>query len=174
MIAVLREKIQHAELQERVEVWQGLIQDFDSPPSYGKFQLVICLQTVLNYLLETADLERFADVVARHTTPGGHLVIDLVQKVAMQDQTVRNAEFHRVVSVHPLGNDRFRISETCRGKLNGESFDYHAENWTARYWQPDHVIALFEARGFRITRLPDFDSIAVGSTVHVFKRTGGV
>ena len=32
------------------------------------------LQTVLNYLLETADLERFADVVARHTTPGGHLV----------------------------------------------------------------------------------------------------
>jgi len=170
MVAVLREKVRQAELEQRVEVWQGLIQDFDHPAKHGRFQLVVCLQTVLNYLLETADLERFADVAVRHTSPTGHLVIDLAQRAAMmQGFDTNGAEIHRVVSVHPLGGDRFRISETCRGRLNGEQFDYHSDDWIARYWQPDDVIRVLAARGFHQTRRPEFDRIGVGSTVHVFK-----
>jgi len=173
MIAVLREKIRQAGLQERVEVWQGLIQDFDSPHKHNKFQLVVCLQTVLNYLLETADLERFADVAARHTSPTGHLIIDLAQRAAMTGGLNTNgAEIHRVVSVHPLGGDRYRISERCRGRLNGNTFSYTANDWTARYWEPDDVIRVLATRGFHHTRRPEFDRIGVGSTVHVFRKNG--
>lgn len=172
MIGVLRGKIQHAELQERVEVWQGLIQDYDSPPNYEKFQLVICLQTVLNYLLETTDLECFADVVARHTMPGGHLVIDLAKMEAMRDSPTANGEFFRMVKARSLGGDRFRISEVCCGNMSGELFAQHPEDWTARYWRPEAVIRPLEAKGFRVTQLPAFDRIAAGSTVHVFQKQG--
>jgi len=170
MIAVLREKIRQAELQERVEVWQGLIQDFDSPDKHGRFQLVVCLQTVLNYLLEDSDMMRFADVVARHTMPDGHLVLDLARIEAMQDTRTANGEFLRIVKARPLGNDRFRISEVGCGNMQGELFAHQPEDWTARYWQPSVVIRLLETRGFQVTQLPAFERIAAGSTVHMFKK----
>ncbi|MEN9576554.1 MAG: hypothetical protein RL514_4409 [Verrucomicrobiota bacterium] len=149
LLAILREKVEQLRLQERVEICQGLIQAFDSPPRHGKIHLIICLHAVLNYLLETADLERFADVAARHARPGGYLVIDLADKGVMVSQAILTPKFRRIQKVHPLGDDQFHISDTSRGYLFGEPFDFQAEDWTARYWQPEFVIRLLEARGFR-------------------------
>ena len=172
LLAILRKKVEQLRLQERVSICQGRIQAFDSPPRHGEIHLTICLHAVLNYLLETTDLERFADVAARHARPGGYLVIDLADKGVMVNQALQTQKFRRILKVHPLGDDLFHISHTSRGYLFGDSFDFQAEDWTARYWQPDFVIRLLEVRGFRHTRRPEFDRIGVGSTVHVFKWNG--
>lgn len=93
MIEVLRSKILKTNSEDRVDISRGLIQDFDSPPNHGRFELVICLQTVLNYLLEDEDLNRLADVAARHTSLGGHALIDFAKMETMRSVSFQTENF---------------------------------------------------------------------------------
>lgn len=171
MIDVLRSKIRKTNSEERVKISQGLIQEFDSPPDYGRFELVICLQTVLNYLLEDGDLNKLADIAARHTTFGGCVLIDFAEMKNMRSVYFSNEEFSRTIKVHSLGKDRFRVSEVSGGNMNGEVFTHQPQDLILRYWSVDTVTRIFESKGFKAIPVSSFAALKMsGSHFCAFRK----
>lgn len=140
MLKQLREK----DPESRVALCESRMQDFVGADDCD---LALCVFTVLLYLPDAHSLEASIEAAFRSLRPGGHLLIDIPQRVIFSSYERSAEEVDRRVTVKELGHDVFSYREelTVR-KPDGKSS--YSDEFLIRYWPADEVMRAMEKAGF--------------------------
>ncbi|MBP7652230.1 class I SAM-dependent methyltransferase [Candidatus Dependentiae bacterium] len=115
--------------------------------------MVLCLFTVLNYILDEDELEKTISIIKNSLVNNGYIFFDIAEKVFFNIRQLININrdyLQRKVIVNPTDvKDIYSYTEECGGIFNGQSFKY-TDEFKIRYWEPVTVINKFIDAGFEI------------------------
>ena len=125
----------------------------------SRFDLGLCVFTVLNYLVEEDDLRRLATVAASAVRPGGKLLVSFVANMApMMDvfnagpKTGQSPDGRcsavRNIRINPLQEARYEYHEESALTKDGATVSY-SDIFRLREWSREQIVATIEAAGFR-------------------------
>jgi SAM-dependent methyltransferase len=122
-----------------------------SPGNGGgaSFDLGVAIFTVLNYLVDEADIAALAGSLAARVRPGGHVIFDLAARRLFASALFESERLHREIDVRPLGANVFSYRDTGCGVFEGQRFEYE-ETFTFRFWRDDEVLPIFAASGLSV------------------------
>ncbi len=155
MVAELQKKlaVQPADMRGRVSVVHERIERYRSQER--RFDLVLCVFTVLNHLPDEASIEAFAHVAFQRLEPGGCLLMGLATDPVMvrgtnnADQAALNfAGLRRHLVLEARRDNRYNRDDRCEGTFNGERFRYReAFDWWI--WNPYSIKEIVKRVGFQ-------------------------
>jgi SAM-dependent methyltransferase len=154
---------------ERVTTVVGRMQDF---LSVDKFEMAICVFTVLLYLLDEESLERSIQAAADALRPGGLLLIDIPSRRVFQNYHRRTPEMNRSVIVLPQGGDLYRYEEATTVNPCGSAFSY-SDKFSIRYWEVEHVMKILANHGLSMVRHLTEAFSETGSQYFLMKKGNG-
>ena len=117
----------------------------------GRFDLALCVFTVVVYLLDEAALQAGLQAAHDSLRPGGRLLIDVPSRALFHDRRVRRRDLQRSVRVRPLGGGLFDYLERVRW-LGADGPAAYADRFTIRCWRLPQVLAAAAAAGFVFER----------------------
>jgi hypothetical protein len=123
------------------------------------FDLGLCVFTVLNYIVEKADIRHFASVAANAVHPGGKLLVSFIAKMAPmmghfndRPKSGKSPDGRcsavRNISINPLQETLYEYAETSKLTRDGEPHLY-PDKFRLREWSREQIVAAIEAAGFR-------------------------
>jgi SAM-dependent methyltransferase len=125
---------------------ESKMQDFQT---IDKFDMAICVFTVLLYLLDEDALQKSIAAAADALKTGGLLLIDIPDKAVFHSYRKRNAEIERYVTVTAQGDDLYCYEESTTVTSGGKSSSY-SDKFMIRYWEKEYVIKLMQSHGLVI------------------------
>lgn len=117
----------------------------------GRFDLALCVFTVVVYLLDEAALHAALQAAHDSLRPGGRLLIDVPTPELFHDRRVRRRNLQRSVRVQPLGDGLYDYRERVRWLGEGGPATY-VDRFTIRCWRLPQVLAAAAAAGFVFER----------------------
>jgi 2-polyprenyl-3-methyl-5-hydroxy-6-metoxy-1,4-benzoquinol methylase len=134
--------------------------------------LVICVFTVLSYMLYETVLEEEIKNIKNSLKESGYFLFDVPSKIFFNTQqliNIENKDFIRKVSLMPTDEESiYKYKEYCKGLWMDKNFEYEDE-FSIKYWDTKTVNSLLDKYGF--TKC-DFDLSKfsnTGSTYQLFQ-----
>ncbi len=123
------------------------VADIRELPVFGKFELVLALNDVVNYLLEDGDLERALTGMAANLAPGGLILFD-ANTLSLFESSFASGD-DKGMSVGDwrwVGqSERVEPGGTFEARLSGGEIPAHVHR--ERHWTPEQVRAAVEVTG---------------------------
>ncbi|MDQ3850373.1 MAG: class I SAM-dependent methyltransferase [Actinomycetota bacterium] len=135
--------------------------DMRELPDVGRFDLVLCLDDTVNYLLSEDDLGAAMRSVARVLETGGLLVFDVNTRVAYEGPFARDrvvSDPQRLVAWRGHGLQRHepqtaRATVEIFARLEGSELWQHAvSEHIQRHWRHDELTRALQAAGMALVR----------------------
>jgi SAM-dependent methyltransferase len=142
-----------------IQKFETTIQDFLPD---RKWEMALCVFTVILYLTDERQLDRACDVLARSLEKNGLLLIDIPYRDIFQGFVVDGEDFKRMVEVTPLYDDTYEYHEKSLFVSEGKQRLYE-EKFHIRYWPYKKVEERLRRRGF----VPEREEIA-----NIFRGSG--
>lgn len=111
------------------------MQDFRSAE---KFDLALCVFTVLIYFVEEDSLQKSLQAAADALRPGGLLLMDIPLRPLFQSNHIRTPGIDRDINIQPLGGGLYQYDETTTLQPAGRAFTY-SESFKIRHWPVQQV-----------------------------------
>jgi SAM-dependent methyltransferase len=160
MLAVLRNKAEQKGL--KIETVCCRMQDeLKSPP----FDLVLCVFTVLLYLLDESALNASFEGAAAALRPGGRLLFDIPSRQVFNSYRRASPEFERDVRVIPETEVVYRYEEHIRVRQGNDWVNYH-DSFKIRHWEQSQVVNALNHAGFSVER--DLGARFAGTGSHYY------
>ena len=161
MIEIARNKIQKMNLDVRLYTYD--IRNFSLNE---KFDAVICMFAVIDYLTENEDLQKAFDNVRKHMRKGGLFIFDfwygpavLTIKPSVKIKMVRNNDLKIIRMVTPELNS-FRHTSTSHYHLivfkRNKIIDEIEENHVVRFLFPQEIRHYLKENGFELLEISEF------------------
>lgn len=140
--------------QANIECVCKKMEDFDGG---GHFDVVLCVFSVLLYILDESSLRKSFDAARRALRPGGLLLLDIPGKILFNGYTTTGQQFDRTVSIVPEAGNLYRYTDELHFESeSGRGMDYH-DSFLIRYWSSDQALMFLQASGFELyEELADF------------------
>ncbi len=144
MLGVLERKAERDGLQ--IELANVPMADFRGD---GRFDVALCVFTVVSYILDEESLERSFRAVRQSLRTGGRFLLDVPASEVFQSTTVRKARIRRSVTISPRGDGVFSFSD--EGTLIDGGLERHfgPESFDIRSWTVDQVAQAVHRAGFQ-------------------------
>ncbi len=165
MLAIAREKVQAAALENRVTLVEGDMREFDLGKTFG---LVFIALNSLMHLERQAEQRQALASAARHLAPGGRLTVDLFNPhVALPDENQEGQLFLHCLNVLPSGGQllHFQSPRVDRASQVISMANYYDEiasdgqlrrlvaPFSLRYLMPGELELLIAAAGLELEAL---------------------
>jgi SAM-dependent methyltransferase len=135
-----------------------------------RYDLVLCVFTILNHLLKAADLKAFAQSAFRRLKPGGLLLFGMATEPVLVSgitpgPLARTGTFNldglrRHLQVQQTDGDAYTVTDTCWGTIQESPFRYR-DTYALRLWRPEVVMEVLRSAGLvRVTDDSDVSSLA--------------
>jgi len=144
------------ELRRRVTTCHRQIEHYRSRERHD---LILCVFTVVNHLLDEASIEAFAQMAFQRLRAGGYLVLGMVTKPVTQNTTVNLPGLRRQVDLEAQGEDKYRGTELCEGTFQKTRFKYR-ETFELCMWGPGEIQDVLHRAGFWQETDPDLGDLA--------------
>lgn len=180
MVAELRTKLAAllAEVRERVSIRRERIEHYRRRDQ--RFDLILCVFTVLNHLLNRADVEALAQTAFNRLKAGGSLLLGMMttpvplagtESPLRESGTFNLQGFRRQLDLEALGDDHYRLTDLCEGAFPpGETFRYR-EVRELCLWRPEMIGTIFRSAGFQRDQRHDAaDLVRMDAQCLVFRK----
>lgn len=131
--------------QVELRTVQSTMEDFESDE---RFEVALCVFTVLLYLLDEAALTKAAQAANNSLKSGGILLIDIPTKALFQGYSRTDQFIERSVSVAHRTGDTYSYRERLTVKEPSKEDLKYEDNFLIRYWRQEQVMCVFQASGF--------------------------
>ncbi len=138
----------------------------------ARFDIALCVFTVLSYFLDQATLGASFERAAAALRPGGYLLLDIPAKNLFSSFRRTGSEYDRDVQIIPETDVLFRYDETARILDDGHWVNY-SDSFKIRYWDQAHVLSVLENAGFVIEQDLSAQFAGSGSNYFLATRCGG-
>ena len=128
---------------------EARMQDFRSEQ---KFDLAVCVFTVITYLLDETDLRRAIMSAQNCLKPRGLLLLDVPSSQVFVSRNLQTDRIIRNVRIQPESGDLFNYSEEIVLIEAGCTDTLFADQFMIRVWPTDQVLGLARGCGFELVR----------------------
>ena len=111
-----------------------------------QYDLVICLFTTMNYIVDENSLRRSIEKIINSTKNGDKILFDLAERVAFKSYSAKILQGIRRVTITPLGNDIYEYQEKTYGVMNDKNFNY-SDIFNIKFWHSNFVEEIFNSFG---------------------------
>ncbi len=151
---------------EEINIVNCLMQDFQSEK---KFDMALCVFTVLTYILDDKSLKRSIQSAASALKPEGLLLIDIPSRYLFQSYSRKTQKIDRIVSIMPEDEVLYSYEESITVKCDDGNI-VTSDRFTIRYWDPEHVIDVLGRNGFSVLKDLSSTFAGTGSQYFLFKK----
>jgi SAM-dependent methyltransferase len=167
MLAQLQRKDQNNSIKTvcaRMEDFQG----------EGKFEMALCVFTVILYLLDEDALEKSFTAAYKALGPNGIILLDIPSEALFSGYAIRGPGFGRKVSVTPQNGSIYTYREELVVACDGGEATRYEDEFHIRYWAEQHILELLQKIGFVEGEDLTHHFSGAGSSYHKFKKPNRV
>ena len=149
MLEQLEKKKERHEGLNSLNTIRSTMQEFKNPKN-EKYDLALCVFTVVSYLLDEESLRKALSVAYDVLKPGGGLFLDIPHRVVFNSYRFNNNTVNRRVTVTNTEGDIYRYKEQLLVNNPNEDPAEYSDEFLIRYWSPQYVKELLGGIGFDI------------------------
>ena len=135
-----------------------------------KFDVALCVFTVLLYLLDDAALTNAAAAVHRSLKLGGRLLVDIPSRALFQGYSRSDHLIDRSVSVTQRSSETYTYQENLAVNGPNSKVSKYQDTFSIKYWPQDAVISVFEGAGFVLDADVSNHFAGAGASYHLMKK----
>lgn len=114
----------------------------------GKFDMALCVFTVILYLLDEDALEKSFTAAYKALRPDGIILLDIPSEAIFSCYSRREQGFDRKVSVTPCNGSIYTYKEELVVTGNDGEIVRYADEFQIRHWPQHHILKLLQKIGF--------------------------
>ena len=164
MLAQLKQKQQNGNIQTICSKMEGFTTD-------DKFDVALCVFTVLLYLLDKESLLKALSAACQSLKPGGILLIDIPSEGIFHGYSYNEDALKRSVSITEQGENIYKYSELIKIESGDGEEQRYQDEFTIRYWPKETVLEKLYEVGFSLEE--DLSEVfsGAGSSYYIMKKT---
>lgn len=143
MLAQLKQKQQNGKLQTICLKMENFTTD-------DKFDVALCVFTVLLYLLDEKSLLKALSAAYQSLNPGGILLIDIPSEGIFHGYSYNEDALERSVSIAEQGENIYKYSELIKIESGDGEEQCYQDEFTIRYWPKETVLENLYGVGFSL------------------------
>lgn len=124
---------------------EARMQDFRTEQ---RFDLAICVFTVVIYLLDEAELFQAITSARNCLKPGGLFLLDVPSSAVFGSRVRQTDRMVRTVSIQPVGGDVYEYREEIELLDNDGANAFYDDQFLIRAWAPEQVLDVARRCGF--------------------------
>jgi len=128
---------------------QSTMQDFQSGM---RFDLAICVFTVVIYLLEEIQLREALRRASDCLVPGGKLLLDVPSLAVFGSHRSHTRRVSREVAIEPIGADLHDYQECIKVLSEAGEEKIFSDRFTIRSWRPNEVLHAAQLCDLQLTK----------------------
>lgn len=139
------DQLQRKDKQKVIKSVCARMEDFRGE---GKFDIALCVFTVILYLLDEDVLKKSLAAAHDALRPGGILLLDIPSKEIFRGYSRRDSHFERKVSVNCDNGSIYTYREELEVTNNYGEVTRYEDEFQIRHWSRQQVIELLQKVGF--------------------------
>ena len=161
------EQLKRKDVGNLVDTIVSTMEDFQSEES---FDLVLCVFTVLIYLLDEIQLGKAVDSAYESCRSGGYMVMDIPSRGIFSGNYFENEGFKRKIKVEEIKDGLYQYDEQIK-IVNGAGEDVtYQDSFPIKYWEPAKILHLLEKKGFKMEEELSGYFAGSGSNYFLFRK----
>ena len=151
---------------ETISGFIGKMEDFETDT---RFDMAICVFTVLLYLLDETSLRASLEAAYKALRSGGYLLIDVPLRGIFNSFRSNTSLIQRDVTVTPEHDDIYLYEEKSTLTRDGHETLY-TDQFNIRYWNPEKVLQVLTETGFSLKEDISEDFTGSGSEYFLMQK----
>ena len=161
------EQLKRKDVGNLVDTIVSTMEDFQSEES---FDLVLCVFTVLIYLLDEIQLGKAMDSAYESCKCGGYMLMDIPSRGIFSGNQFENDGVKRKIKVEEIKDGLFQYDELIKIENGaGEDVTYQ-DSFPIKYWEPAKILHLLEKKGFKMEEELSGYFAGSGSNYFLFRK----
>ena len=141
------EQLKRKDSANQVNTIVSTMEDFQAEDT---FDLVLCVFTVLIYLLDESQLEKAVDSAFKSCKSGGYMLMDIPSRGIFSGNHFENDGVKRKIKVEEIKNGLYQYDELIKIENGAGEEMIYQDSFPIRYWDPDKVLHLLEEKDFKM------------------------
>lgn len=114
----------------------------------GKFDLALCVFTVILYLLDENSLKKSLTAAYDALRPNGLLILDIPSEAIFTGYSIKDPGFERIVSITRTNDSVYDYKETLAVTSSHGSTARYEDAFQIRHWDKQKVMEILQEIGF--------------------------